>query len=199
MTVEKMKRGESSPRNPVLARIFRELDLIEEWGTGIPEVIQSLNAAGLPEPDFYESRERIRITVHIQNHDPLKYRVEGDQSQASAGKHQVASPEHQVGHQVTPREHQVASSEHQVESLPGARSAAILEHLRAGPSRRTDIFAAVGVHNDHRAYLRHLVPMIDGGLVAMTNPENPTAWNQRYELTETGRRALMAVERDRDA
>ncbi|MDR1441658.1 MAG: hypothetical protein LBJ02_04605 [Bifidobacteriaceae bacterium] len=80
--------GESSSRNLVLARIFRELDLIEEWGTGIPEVVRSLDAVGLPEPDFYQRRERIRITVHIQNHDPLKYRVQDNLGNATTQEHQ---------------------------------------------------------------------------------------------------------------
>ncbi|MDR1295263.1 MAG: putative DNA binding domain-containing protein [Bifidobacteriaceae bacterium] len=164
MTVEKMKRGESSSRNPVLARVFRELDLIEEWSTGIPEAIRSLKAAGLPEPDFCESRERLRITVHIQNHDPLKFRLGSDGRQAASGEHQVArnehqepTGEHQVKHQVDIDEHQVAKAEHQVEPSLGPRSAAILRHLGAGVASRGDIFAAIGVHNDHRAYLSHLV------------------------------------------
>jgi predicted HTH transcriptional regulator len=207
MTVEKMKRGESSSRNPVLARIFRELDLIEEWGTGIPQVIESLAGAGLPEPDFRECRERIRITVHIQNHDPLKFRLGSDGRHAAPSEHPVAGSEHQVkhqvvgdehqvgevGHQVDRVEHQVGETQHQVEPSLGPRAAAILKHLEAGTASRGDIFAAMGVHNDHRAYLRHLVPMIEQRLVAMTNPDNPTASTQRYVLTEEGRRVLASL------
>jgi ATP-dependent DNA helicase RecG len=38
MTVEEMKRGVSQIRNPVIARVFRELNLIEQWGSGIPGI-----------------------------------------------------------------------------------------------------------------------------------------------------------------
>ena len=35
MTVEDMKSGVSRIRNPVIARVFRELHLIEQWGSGL--------------------------------------------------------------------------------------------------------------------------------------------------------------------
>jgi predicted HTH transcriptional regulator len=210
MTVEKRKRGESSSWNPVIARIFKELDLIEEWGTGIPQVIESLAEAGLPEPEFHESRERIRITVHTQNHDPLKFRLDSDGRRRVPGEHQVAGSEHQVKHQVVGGEHQVGEAEHQVDRVEhqvgetqhkvepslGPRSAALLKHLKAGPARRSDIFAVMGVHNDHRAYSRHLVPLIEQQLVAMTNPCNPTASTQRYVITDQGREWLALPEKE---
>ena len=40
----------------------------------------------------------------------------------------------------------------------------------------------------HRTIFRrtHLQPLLDAGIVRMTNPENPRAANQRYVLTEAG-------------
>ena len=40
----------------------------------------------------------------------------------------------------------------------------------------------------HRTHFRrtHLMPLVQGGIVAMTNPDNPRAANQRYVLTEAG-------------
>lgn len=38
MTVEDMKNGVSRIRNPVIARVFRELQLIEQWGSGAPHL-----------------------------------------------------------------------------------------------------------------------------------------------------------------
>jgi len=34
MTIEDMKQGVSKIRNAVIARVFRELGLIEQWGSG---------------------------------------------------------------------------------------------------------------------------------------------------------------------
>jgi ATP-dependent DNA helicase RecG len=40
----------------------------------------------------------------------------------------------------------------------------------------------------NRGYFKehHLDPLLQSSMVAMTNPGNPTASNQRYVLTETG-------------
>ena len=52
--------------------------------------------------------------------------------------------------------------------------------------RLAEIMEARGVAN--RGYFKenHLDPWLRAGVVAMTNPENPRAANQRYVLTEAG-------------
>lgn len=50
LTVEDMKRGVSQIRNPVIARVFRELGLIKQWGSGIPGIFREAKANNLPEP-----------------------------------------------------------------------------------------------------------------------------------------------------
>jgi len=54
------------------------------------------------------------------------------------------------------------------------------------PRRLVEILEALGVTN--RGYFKehHLDPLIQSGIVAMTNPENPRASNQKYVITEAG-------------
>lgn len=54
------------------------------------------------------------------------------------------------------------------------------------PRRLAEILESLGVTN--RGYFKehHLDPLIQSGIVAMTNPENPRASNQRYVITEAG-------------
>ena len=40
MTIEDMRQGVSKIRNHVIARVFRELGLIEQWGSGVPPHVQ---------------------------------------------------------------------------------------------------------------------------------------------------------------
>lgn len=86
MTVEDMKRGVSQIRNPVIARVFKELGLIEQWGSGIPGVFRQAAANNLPEPQIEELSGRIRFTVPINEPAPLTndqmrgYRVKEDWS-----------------------------------------------------------------------------------------------------------------------
>jgi len=54
------------------------------------------------------------------------------------------------------------------------------------PRRLTEIMGHLGLTN--RGYFKehHLDPLLQSDMVAMTNPGNPRASNQRYVLTETG-------------
>ena len=54
------------------------------------------------------------------------------------------------------------------------------------PRSLADLMAGAGV--THRTFFRrtHLQPLVDAGIVAMTNPSNPRASDQCYVLTEAG-------------
>jgi ATP-dependent DNA helicase RecG len=46
LTIEELREGLSRVRNRVLARVFDELGLIEQWGTGIQRMIDACTRAG---------------------------------------------------------------------------------------------------------------------------------------------------------
>ena len=75
----------------------------------------------------------------------------------------------------------------QVEPLTGISATQwnIVEFCDA-PRRLAEIMEALGVAN--RGYFKenHLDPLLRAGIVAMTNPQNPRAANQRYVLTKAG-------------
>src|SRR5699024_2272307 len=55
LQVEDLKKPHSShPRNRLIAKTFFRAGLIEEWGTGIERMIETLKEQGLPEPEFEE-------------------------------------------------------------------------------------------------------------------------------------------------
>jgi ATP-dependent DNA helicase RecG len=66
MTVVEMKRGISQIRNPVIARVFKELNLIEQWGSGVPDIFREASKLGLPEPEIIEICMRVRFIVHLK-------------------------------------------------------------------------------------------------------------------------------------
>lgn len=65
MTIEDMKSGVSKIRNPVIARVFRELKLIEQWGSGVRNILHQSREMGLPEPLVQELGMRLRFTVFL--------------------------------------------------------------------------------------------------------------------------------------
>ena len=65
MTMEEMRLGVSKIRNHVIARVFRKLNLIEQWGSGVRRIYSEALALGLPEPQFLEVGMRLRVVVRF--------------------------------------------------------------------------------------------------------------------------------------
>ena len=72
MTVEDVKQGVSRIRNRVIARVFSELDLIEQWGSGFRRILKEADKLGLPEPEIIEIGMRIRVTVYLAENIEVK-------------------------------------------------------------------------------------------------------------------------------
>jgi ATP-dependent DNA helicase RecG len=68
LTIGKIKTGsyKSHLRNKQIATIFKELDLIEKYGSGVRRVIETFIAYGLPEPIFETTQGGIAVTVFKQ-------------------------------------------------------------------------------------------------------------------------------------
>lgn len=71
MTISDVKSGVSKLRNRVIGRFFKELGLIEQWGSGFQRMVVSCQESGLQDPQIEEVAARFRVTfdllrVHIQ-------------------------------------------------------------------------------------------------------------------------------------
>lgn len=67
ITIEEILRGRSEIRNRVIARIFREAELIEQWGRGIKRIIQQCEAHDLRTPEIAESGMFVQFVFHRNN------------------------------------------------------------------------------------------------------------------------------------
>lgn len=85
MTIEDMKSGVSKIRNPVIARVFRELKLIEQWGSGVRNILHQSREMGLPEPLVQEIGMRLRFTVFLARPIVLDKQQVGSRSGHQAG------------------------------------------------------------------------------------------------------------------
>ncbi len=66
ITVDDIKQGISKLRNRVIGRVFHELGLVEQWGSGIQRMMAACRDAGLPEPVFEEIGMRFRVTLPME-------------------------------------------------------------------------------------------------------------------------------------
>ena len=72
VTIEDMLNGVSALRNRVIGRVFKELGLIEQWGSGIQRMIAECSEMGLPFPEFAETGRCFRVTLFTEPTGPSK-------------------------------------------------------------------------------------------------------------------------------
>ncbi|MBI3900795.1 MAG: hypothetical protein HY324_01430, partial [Chlamydiia bacterium] len=76
-TLQKALAGFSRLRNHVIGRVFRELKLIEQWGSGLQRILTVCKKRGLKQPQIEEFNNQFRLTI-------FSVRKEDDDVQAQA-------------------------------------------------------------------------------------------------------------------
>ncbi len=64
VTIEKMKEGFSKVRNHGIANAFVYMNLIEQWGSGIPKILAQTKEYGLPEVEFIDMENALRVNMY---------------------------------------------------------------------------------------------------------------------------------------
>ncbi|MBN2596332.1 MAG: putative DNA binding domain-containing protein [Marinifilaceae bacterium] len=64
ITIEDALNGRSEARNRILAQVFKELRLIEQWGTGLSRIIESCKEQGLNPPKIEEKNDFFDIELY---------------------------------------------------------------------------------------------------------------------------------------
>ena len=64
VTIEDILRGRSEIRNKVIANVFKELGLIEQWGSGINRIMLACKKAGLNQPKIREQGDFVDVEFY---------------------------------------------------------------------------------------------------------------------------------------
>ncbi len=72
LTIEDIRKGVSKLRNRVIGRIFHELGLIEQWGSGIQRMTAACEDAGLSTPILEEIGSHFRVTLSTIQTGPIR-------------------------------------------------------------------------------------------------------------------------------
>lgn len=72
LTLEDIQKGVSKLRNRVIGRVFHELGLVEQWGSGIQRMTSACMGAGLPAPVFEEIGTHFRVTLSSISVGPIQ-------------------------------------------------------------------------------------------------------------------------------
>jgi predicted HTH transcriptional regulator len=154
------------PKNPVIARFFREIGRADELGSGVRKLMKYGKAYGGSDPELVEG-DIFRIIVkcpdfEARQTDPNELRPE---SRAQVGA--------QVEVQVNQR---------------------ILLACVETPLSSAEIAAALG-HKQLRGNLRKALPELrKAGLIEYTIPDKPNSRLQKYRLTDAGNHLLKSMQ-----
>ncbi len=66
----------------------------------------------------------------------------------------------------------------------------MLNHCTKEPQSKRELLEAAGFANVYLNYKRHILPLLETGLIERTLPDKPNSRLQKYRLTPKGRAAL---------
>ncbi len=192
LTVEDMKQGTSRIRNPIIARVFRELDLVEQWGTGVRRIFDEAREMGLPEPKIEEVGMRVRFTVYLAEEHRIQNQPseETNKSLSLKPKAQITTQDtEQVTAQVT------AQVTEQVAEQVTEQVARLIIALGDRTISGQELMEAVGLQHRPTFLYSYLHPSLSKGVIEMTLPNKPRSSKQRYRLTVKGFKFLDELEK----
>jgi ATP-dependent DNA helicase RecG len=158
LTIDDLPRGISRLRNRVISRVFRELGLIEQWGSGVPVILEEAASQQLPSPVFEEVGLRFRVTLPLATQPPAgqgQSRIRGAESGAGSGAESLAA---------------------------GSLAALVLQALAPGPRSKSEIAQALGRDSVSGALNRTIRQLLDRDEIGYTLPETPNSRLQKYRL-----------------
>ncbi|MDE2983226.1 MAG: hypothetical protein OXU69_00855 [Gemmatimonadota bacterium] len=189
-TRELLDRTAKEVRNPLIAAAFRGIGLARQAGTGIRAIFRDWQGLGHAAPVIRsdEARSEFELALVGEGVAAGGARVDDVRAADRGGEERPTDlPRPDMADMVSDHGDQVRAD---VEGDQGsdrltARQRAIVaacDVLRslAELMERADV--------SHRSHFRrkHLKPLLEAGVVRMTNPANPRAPNQKYVLTDAG-------------
>ncbi len=176
-------------RNRRVGDFLKELHLTEGRGTGIPTMNKTLIQNGSPEPVFETDDQCTYFLIvlpvhpewhpnHLSDHDEVKT------AQRSAQGAQAIS----TGIQGNEKLSEQGSDQAGAQAL--SKEQRTILTICKEPRSRSEVLTEIGLTNHRKNYLKHIMPLIEFGLIELTIPETPTHMHQKYVLTDKGQTLL---------
>jgi predicted HTH transcriptional regulator len=147
--------------------VFRELDLIEQWGSGVRRMFKEAEVLGLPQPEIIEVGMRVRFIVYLAESLVLP-------SEIRTSKEQVGTKPGLSRDQVGTK---LKLNNDQIKVL----------HACVNESGITELMNVAGRSNRTKFRNQVLNPLLSNELIEMTQPYSPKSPTQKYRLRAKGK------------
>lgn len=165
MTLEDMLQGVSKIRNHVIARVFRELDLIEQWGSGVRRMFREAEALGLPQTEIIEMGMRVRFIVYLTEV------IAVETTDSITGEVELRP-------------------ESRLESKLAAK---VLIILMKNDTKKAELASGLGHKTVSGELKKQIKNLLELDYIEMTIPGKPRSSKLKYRLTAKGK-AILATE-----
>ena len=187
---EEFFSGTSIPRNKELMRIFRDVELVEHLGSGIPRILQSYS-----KESFKFMENTLRVIFPIDEDLQALMEEEAQATPQVPRKYPASIPQDTI--QVPCKYHASTMQNTMQDTVQDTAqdTAQVIKLLKVlnKPYHREEIQQLLAL--SHREYFRknYLNPAIEQGFVALTIPDKPTSSKQQYYLTDKGKEFLKTL------
>ncbi len=174
LTVDDIKSGTSMPRNMFLFNNAIYLLPYTGVGSGITRALgEGINV------DFTnnEKLQEFVITVWRGNSNQVESESNQVGNEVNMKSNEVDYKSNQVGNEVAVRSNQVESA---TTKSPLTNKQKDIVNFCSVPRTTAEIMARLGVSNQTKNRERYVTSLVAAGYLEMTNPDNPTASNQKY-------------------
>ncbi len=168
VTLEDFKSGASHLRNRTIAKVLSRLELMEEWGRGYKKIATACEGHGLNPPKWEELGSLVRVTLYnagetAEDQPGVKKGLGGGQVGVRQGLSKLDAP------------------------IEGNQAKLIdtLSNFESGASL-IELMSATGYKSRSKLRENYLVPLLDLGLIEMTEKNSPSSPTQKYRLSEEG-------------
>lgn len=183
ITPENIKHSHASfPYNPLIAEVLYRSSFLESWGSGVSRMVDACRVQGVPEPEYEVNGGFVTIVFRRPDDsemDQKDTRNVPEGTKQSLSSHQVEGlSRDQVGTRL-------GLSWDQVEKLLACTIQAV---------SAADIRMVMNMTNATKFKRKYINPLLEMGVLQMTQPDAPKSPTQKYYLTELGRKLLGGSE-----
>jgi ATP-dependent DNA helicase RecG len=174
----------SEIRNKILAPIFKELDLIEQWGNGMKKIKREMENY----PELKLIIKEISDSVLVQF---IKTEQAGAQSGAQSGAQLGAQSGAQSG----------SNDSSQVISIKkyDEKKIMIVKMLTKENLKSSEITEILKLKSKSGVYRNHIKPLLTDGIIETVSEETKThSSTKKYQLTEEGRKLAKKLEENNE-